>query len=65
MKHHAHRDTRLGGYYYRGFYINKPEGTTCWNVHKVDNEGIDFCFTEAICETLREAKITIDCMIED
>ena len=65
MKHTAHRNQKIGGYDYRGYYIHKPEGCKFWNVHKVDDDGIDFCFTEAICESFSEAKITIDCICGD
>lgn len=65
MKHQAHRNKELGGYDYRGYYIEKPEGSQYWNIHKVEDGVIDFCFTEGVCESFKEAKSTVDYMLED
>ena len=65
MKHQAHRNKEIGGYDYRGYYIEKPEGSQYWNVRKVENGVIDFCFTEAICVSFAEAKGTVDYILQD
>ena len=52
-------------HYYKGYAIHKPEGCTMWNVHEIDNKGIDWCFSIAYCENLKEARITIDSIIKE
>lgn len=50
----ALRNKEIGWYQYRGYYFHKPEGCTKWNVHKIDEDGIDFCFMEMICNSFSE-----------
>lgn len=65
MKHVAHKNARLGGYDYRGFYIEKPEGSDYWNIREVDQKGVvDWCHVYANGDTLKEAKATVDYIID-
>lgn len=53
-------------HYYRGYAIDKPEGCSVWNIHEIlENGEIDWCFSIAHPETLKEAKCTIDAIIEE
>ena len=52
-------------HFYKGYAIHKPEGTTAWNVHEIINNQIDWCFSLAFCQNLKEARITIDSMISE
>lgn len=45
---------------YKGYAIDKPEGCEYWNVHKIVNSVIDWCFCDFHARTLKEAKITIN-----
>ena len=65
MAHQAYRDKQYGGYYYRGFYLHKPEGSRFWNIRKIEDGEIDWCFTEGICNSFAEAKSTVDYILEN
>lgn len=65
LKNTAHRNSKIGGYDYKGFYLDKPVGTQYWNVYKCDESGMpDFCFAECHCESFKECKITIDNILQ-
>lgn len=63
-KMRATRDKRIGGYHYRGYYFDLPEGCKVWNIYKKDEGGqIDFCFPEANADSYNDAKATIDSLV--
>lgn len=60
MKKIAHRDKKIGGYHYRGFYFKRPEGCTYWNIYDTTNGNINF--GHPICHPIsfKNCKETID-----
>ena len=53
-------------HYYKGYAIDKPEGCTMWNIHEIDTTGqIDWCFSVSHVESLKEARATIDYLLEE
>ena len=53
-------------HWYRGYLIEKPEGCDYWNIREVDSNGIpDWCFTVGNAINLKEARETIDYLIEE
>lgn len=51
-------------YEYRNYCIHKPEGSKYWNVRKIEDGEINWCFSECVCESFSEAKTTIDYMYD-
>lgn len=56
----AHRDKEIGGYYYRGYYFCKPEGSSNWNIYSVSNNIPNFGMVICHCKNFKECKATID-----
>ena len=38
-------------YEYRNYCIHKPEGSKYWNVRKIEDGEINWCFSECVCES--------------
>lgn len=60
----AHRDKKVGGYDYKGFYFKKPEGCKCWNIYDITDGNINY--GHPICHpgSFSECKYTIDDIID-
>ena len=48
-------------HFYKGFAIDKPEGTKTWNIREIDKNGqVDWCHTVGYGDTIKECKASID-----
>lgn len=62
--HRAHRNKEYGYWEYRGCCIERPEGCSDYNIRKIENGDVDWCFALDFADSFKRAKETIDWMLD-
>lgn len=60
----AHKDKKMRGYHYKGYYFHKPEGCKNWNIYDITDGAINFGHPICHPRNYSECKYTIDDIID-